>query len=631
MQERLTIGYESLGRLFQAVFVAVIIVAGMVWTPSNSQQVGMWCAVTLAVAAYRLDTLRRFRLTTQEQRESRADRLRREYIFGAALGGLSWGLLAILLWDPSNLKLGILIVIAISGLCSGSIVTLAAFSEASIIFIAMAMGLLSSRLIYEGGSESYAIAALAGVYLVLVGSYAIRASQILVEGLEMKLLRGQAEETIRRQALFDDLTGLPNRRLLQERLSQCVARAKRHQQKAALLFLDLDFFKRVNDSLGHSVGDELLVEIAHDMRSLLREEDTAARLGGDEFVALIVDLEPDGQSLIAMAQRRADELRAAIEKPRNIRGNEIHVTVSIGISILDANTDNVDDLLKHADTAMYRAKEDGRNTIRFFESEMQDALARRMLLENALRSALDEGTELSLFLQPQYDEQLEIRGAELLLRWYHDGSYIAPDQFIPVAEDCGLIYRLGDWVIEEACAIGAELVEYFSEHELFLAINVSPRQFRSKVFTQKVLGAIDAYGLPAGLIELEVTEGLLIEDIDDTIAKMDVLKSKGVRFSIDDFGTGYSSLRYLKSLPLDTLKIDQSFIRDVLTDPSDASIVRAMISMAETLELDVIAEGVETQDVHQFLVDAGCRRFQGFLYSRPIPLPDFKQLLASEP
>lgn len=638
MRERLRIAYESLGRLFQAVFVAVLVVSFMVWTPGNSHLVAVWVAFTLVVAAYRLETLRRFRRMSDGERTENAKRLHRNYIFGAALGGISWGLLALLLWDPSSFEHGVLIVLAVSGLCSGSIVTLAAFSEASIVFISMAMGLLAARVLAEGGSESYGMAALSLLYLILVGSYAIRASKTLVEGLEMKLLRGRAEDTIRRQALYDDLTGLPNRRLLKDRLGQSVASAKRHQQRAALLFLDLDHFKRVNDSLGHSVGDELLVEVAHRMRALLREEDTAARLGGDEFVALIANLETDNDSLVAVAQRRAEELRAAIEKPVNIRGNEIHVTVSIGISILNANTGKVEDLLKHADTAMYSAKEDGRNMVRFFETEMQEAVARRLNLENALRTALDENSELSLFMQPQYDDQRRVCGIELLVRWYHEGAYISPDQFIPVAEDCGLIYRLGDWVIDEACRIGAELIEHGvrnqgtdASREFSIALNVSPRQFRSKSFTETVLSAIQAKNLPTGLIELELTEGLLIEDVDDTIKKISELRTQGVRFSIDDFGTGYSSLSYLKSLPLDTLKIDQSFVRDVLSDPGDANIVRAIISMAYTLELEVIAEGVETEEVHEFLLAAGCRRFQGYLYQRPMSLEDFVALLVADP
>ncbi|MEM6604593.1 MAG: EAL domain-containing protein [Pseudomonadota bacterium] len=630
LQERLSIAYESLGRLFLAVFIAVFVVSAMVWRPENSHLVSVWCVVTLAVAAFRLNSLRRFRQMSGAERESNADRLRINFVFGAVLGGMSWGLLAVLLWDPSSIVLEVLIVLAISGMCSGGIVTLAAFSEASVAFIALAMGMLASRLLFQGGDEAYVMAGLAAVYIVLVGSYAIRANRTLVEGLEMKLLRSRAEDTIRRQALYDDLTGLPNRRLLQDRLGQSLARVKRHNQKAALLFLDLDFFKRVNDSLGHSVGDELLVEVARRMDSLLREEDTAARLGGDEFVALITDLDGDGEVLNQIVRKRAEQIRSEIEKPATVRGNEIHITVSIGISLLDTESADVDDLLKYADTAMYRAKEDGRNMVRFFESDMHDALSRRLRLENQLRTALDTGCGLSLHVQPQYDDTLQIRGVELLLRWNNDGRFIPPSQFIPIAEDCGLIYRLGDWVIDEACDLARDLVGRFDDRGFSVALNVSPRQFRSKAFTATVLNAIKNKDIPAGLIELEVTEGLLIEDVDDTILKIEALRQKGVRFSIDDFGTGYSSLSYLKSLPLDALKIDQSFVRDVLTDPGDANIVRAIISMAQTLDLEVIAEGVETQEVHQFLVGAGCRRFQGYLYSRPMPIDDFMRLIAND-
>jgi EAL domain-containing protein (putative c-di-GMP-specific phosphodiesterase class I) len=326
---------------------------------------------------------------------------------------------------------------------------------------------------------------------------------------------------------------------------------------------------------------------------------------------------------VALVRRRGEQLRAAIETPMLLSGNEVYVTVSIGVSLLPGDTDNIDDLLKHADTAMYRAKDAGRNTLRFFVSEMQDALLRRLEMERRLRTALDTGEGLSLFLQPQYTHDGSLCGAELLLRWRLDGDFVSPSSFIPVAEDSGLIYRLGDWVVDEACRIGEQVCASLSHEDFSLALNVSPRQFRQKDFPDKVLAAIERHALPRGFIELELTESLLIDDIDDTVAKMQALRERGIRFSIDDFGTGYSSLSYLKSLPLDTLKIDQSFVRDVLTDPGDASIVRAIVSVAHTLQLDVIAEGVETGAIHDFLVGAGCRRFQGFLYSPPLPLEEF--------
>jgi diguanylate cyclase (GGDEF)-like protein len=481
-----------------------------------------------------------------------------------------------------------------------------------------------------GTRESSVMAAMVVLYLVMMVIFARRANATVISGLEMTYLRTRAEETIERQAFFDELTGLPNRRLLRDRLATCLSRSHRSGAHAALLFLDLDFFKRVNDSFGHSVGDLLLEQVARRLQQLLRDHDTAARLGGDEFVALLTDLDGSVEQVVSLVRRRGDELREAIERPMHIGGNEIHVTVSIGISLLPSDTDNADDLLRHADTAMYRAKDDGRNTLKFFVNEMQETLSRRMAMEQQLRSAMDTGGELTLYLQPQYDRDIRMCGAELLLRWKRDGVFIPPDAFIPVAEDCGLIYRLGDWVMEEACRMGALLLEDIGDRDFSLAFNVSPRQFRKKGFAEKLLATIAAHELPAGLMELELTESLLIDDVEDAAARMHLLRASGLRFSIDDFGTGYSSLRYLKSLPLDTLKVDQSFVRDVLEDAGDASIVRAIVSMAKTLDLEVIAEGVETQQIHDFLVDAGCPRFQGYLYSKPVQLDELRRLL-SEP
>jgi len=363
--------------------------------------------------------------------------------------------------------------------------------------------------------------------------------------------------------------------------------------------------------------------VARRLRSHLRNEDTAARIGGDEFVAVLADISGNIGDAIALVRRRGEELRQAIEAPVTLHGNEVHVTVSIGVSLLPADTDDVDDLLRHADTAMYRAKDEGRNTLRFFVAEMQHALMKRIDMERDLRAALDSGEGLSLHLQPQHTYDGSICGAEALLRWRFGDRYISPAVFIPVAEDSGLIYRLGDWVINEACRLAARLPAAARDAGFHFAFNVSPRQFRQKSFPDKVLAALKRHDLPRGLIELELTEGLLIDDIADTVGKMQRLREKGVRFSIDDFGTGYSSLRYLKSLPLDKLKIDQSFVTDALDDAGNASIVSAIISIAKTLQLEVIAEGVETAEIRDFLSEACCYRFQGFLYSNPMPMEDF--------
>ncbi len=628
--ERLNIFYESLSVSVFAVVLNTLLLSFLLWTPENSRWVLSWCVATLTIAVYRIACTLRYRKRSEAEREASAKRWYREMMLGVLLSGLAWGAAGFLLYDSQNMLNQSLLAFVIAGMCAGGIVSVSAFIEAGATFLAASLLPFTVRLLMEGSPETQVMALMAMLYLIMMTAFARRVNLTVIGGLEMTYLRSKAEDTIERQALFDELTGLPNRRLLQDRLGQALARAKRNNTQAALLFLDLDFFKRVNDSLGHSAGDELLVEVGKRLSSFLREADTAARLGGDEFVLLLTDIEGGSEHIVSVVRRRGEALLRAIEAPINIKGNEVHITVSIGVSLLPDDTNDVGDLLKHADMAMYRAKDDGRNTLRFFVPEMQASLAQRMDMERQLRGALDANEGLELYLQPQYTNEEAICGAELLIRWQHDGSFVPPDVFIPVAEDSGLIYRLGDWVIENACRVGASLKDELSDREFSLAINVSPRQFRQKNFSEKIFEAMERHQLPRGLVELELTEGLLIEDVDDTVSKMLSLRERGVRFSIDDFGTGYSSLRYLKSLPLDTLKVDQSFVRDVLTDPGDASIVRAIISMARTLDLEVIAEGVETEDVRDFLISANCLRFQGYLYSRPLRLGDFKKLLETE-
>lgn len=625
--ERLGLYYASLPVSILAIVANTLLVGYLLKTQDNASAIAYWVGATLLIAVYRVSQILRFRRQTLAAHERHASAWYREMLLGAGLSGATWGLAGFLFFNPLDpLNVSVLSFV-IAGMCAGSIVSMSAFYEAVALFVTLSLLPFLTRLLL-GHSETMSImAVMVAIYLIIVVIFARRLNATVVNGLEMAHLRSRAELTIEKQAMFDELTGLPNRRLLQDRLSQALARARRNDTQAALLFLDLDFFKRVNDSLGHSAGDQLLIVIARRIKSLLREEDTAARLGGDEFVALLPDIGGDSANVVTAVRRLGEKLRQAIERPVELDGTQVHITASIGASLLPADTDNTEDLLAHADTAMYRAKEDGRNTLRFFVPDMQAMLAQRMGIESRLRAALDANEGLALYLQPQYDREQRICGAELLLRWRHEGEFIGPDVFIPVAEDSGLIYRLGDWVVEEACRIGAALLPLLDDRPFSLAFNVSPRQFRQAGFANKVLQVVAQRALPNGLMELELTEGLLVEDVENTAETMQALRESGLRFSIDDFGTGYSSLRYLKSLPLDSLKIDQSFVRDVLTDPSDASIVRAIVSVAESLELDVIAEGVETQAIHDFLSSAGCPKFQGYLYARPMPLEDFEKLL----
>jgi diguanylate cyclase (GGDEF)-like protein/PAS domain S-box-containing protein len=426
-----------------------------------------------------------------------------------------------------------------------------------------------------------------------------------------------AEEEIRRLAFYDPLTKLPNRRLLLEHLAHAQAKSARTLHEGALLFIDLDNFKTLNDTFGHDTGDLLLRQVAERLAACVREGDTVARLGGDEFVVMLEDLGTEAEEAATHAERVAEKILAHLNPPYRIAEQSHHSTPSIGITLFSGHRETLEELLKRADLAMYQAKAAGRNTLCFFDPEMHSVLARRAALEVDLRQGLLEG-QFFLQYQPQVDETGQVTGAEALLRWRHpERGLVSPGEFIPVAESSGLILPLGQWVLEAAARQLAVWSGPSETSHLSLAVNISARQFRDPHFVEQVLRVIEQTGANPYRLKLEITESLLLDDIGDAIATMTALKSHGVGFSLDDFGTGYSSLSYLKRLPLDQLKIDQSFVRDVLTDPNDAAIARTIVALAQTLGLGVIAEGVETPAQRSFLVEHGCRAFQGYLFGRP--------------
>jgi len=441
--------------------------------------------------------------------------------------------------------------------------------------------------------------------------------------------RKQAQARIEYLAYYDPLTELPNRRLLLNRLDQNLSRARRYGHYGAMLFLDLDRFKNINDSLGHPIGDELLKQVAERLTSDVRAEDTVSRLGGDEFVFLLSDLGRDATSAAAVAQHKAESIKERLAAPFVINENALHITPSIGVALfpsVNGSYETGSDILRYADTAMYRAKDDGRDTIRFFLPSMQAAADYRLALEKELRHAI-ERDELSLYFQPQVDYHGNILGAEALIRWIHPTKgFVSPGIFIPIAEVSGLILPIGEWVLRNAC----KHLKQWNDQKLgmtHLAINVSPRQFRQPEFVSQVKAILDETGVDPKMLCFELTEGLVIDNIVDTIEKMQGLKELGIQLSIDDFGTGYSSLTYLKKMPLDILKIDQSFVRDIESDANDAAIVATIIAMAEHLYLKVIAEGVETRPELDFLNQNGCTIFQGYLFSRPVPDYQFIDLV----
>ena len=440
--------------------------------------------------------------------------------------------------------------------------------------------------------------------------------------------RVAAEKKIEQLAFYDTLTHLPNRKLLQDRIAHAILGLSRTQRTCAVLFVDLDHFKTINDTRGHEVGDLLLQQAAHRLTASVRSADTVARLGGDEFVVILADLDSNANTAVSEAGAVGENILAAFRQDFVLQGQEHRVTASIGITLLAHSGDTGDELLKRADLAMYRAKAAGRDMLQFFDPQMQATATARANLERAIRGAL-QAQEFELYFQPQVDSAGVTNGAEALVRWQRPGhGTVSPADFIPLAEETGQILPLGQWVIETACT---QLVVWAAKPEtasLSLAINISARQFYHPDFVKRLLAALAKTGAMATRLKLELTESLMLSDIEDTISKMLELKSHGLSFSLDDFGTGYSSLQYLKRLPLDQLKIDQSFVRDLLNDANDAAIVRTTIALAKSLGLAVIAEGVETTAQQVYLAEHGCNNYQGYLFARPMPIAEFHRFLA---
>jgi len=430
----------------------------------------------------------------------------------------------------------------------------------------------------------------------------------------------QNEERIQLLAFSDPLTSLPNRRLLLDRLEHALIVSARNQQRGALFFIDLDDFKGLNDTRGHYIGDLLLQQVAQRLVACVSEGDTVARLGGDEFVVMLEGLGQDGMQAVQQAEAVGAKILHALNEPYALQGTVHHNTPSIGVALFGEPQGTVEDLLKQADLAMYRAKASGRNALCFFDPQMQSVLAERVALENELRLALQR-QDFVLHYQPQVGKAGTMIGVEALVRWQHpERGMVSPLDFIALAEDTGLILPLGGWVLETACRQLAAWALRPDRQHLTMAVNVSVRQFRHAGFVEQVLDVLERTGANPRRLKLELTESLLVTHVEDVVAKMGALKARGVCFSLDDFGTGYSSLAYLKRLPLDQLKIDQGFVRHVLTDANDAAIARMIVALSESLGLEVIAEGVERAEQRDFLARHGCHAYQGYFFSRPLPL-----------
>lgn len=442
--------------------------------------------------------------------------------------------------------------------------------------------------------------------------------------------RKAAEQEIHQLAFYDPLTGFANRRLFIDRIGVALRELNRYQRCGALILLDLDSFNYVNDTLGHHIGDRLLQNVARRFGQMLRDTDTLARLGGDEFAVLVEGVDSSPRKTKALAEHIANKLMAALDTPIQVGDEQALVTASVGITVMADSQHSTDDYLQQADMALSQAKASGRRTLRFFDPSMQAALLARVRLEADLRLALDY-QQWQLHYQPQVDEQGRIVGVEALLRWHHpERGLVSPGEFIPLLESTGLINDVGEWVLAAACHQLAAWQRQPGFEQLTISVNISPLQFRENDFLDRVEQVFLRTQAPLERLKLEVTETLFVEARDDARDKMLSLKARGVRFSLDDFGTGYSSLAYLAQLPLDQLKIDQSFVQQVLESSANAAIVESTIALAKSLNLDVIAEGVETPAHQAWLMAHGCHAFQGYLFGRPMPVEEMEQAVRAQ-
>ena len=613
--EQIRILFAAIPSSLFTVLVASSILSIAQWQIIDQQTIIFWFFITNLLSLMRLYLFRQFR---HQQQGRLIDSIwAQRAIFGSVASGATWGLGGFLLFPEHSVEHQVFLAFVISGLCAGAITTLSAINVAVRGFVILAILPVIIQFSLSHTEFSVAMSIMSTLFVVMLLISAQRLNQTIAESLELRYQRELAEQTIHYQAQYDDLTDLPNRRLFLSTLRKEMAKADRHHRYGAVFFIDLDRFKSVNDSLGHAIGDELLIGVAQKIAARLRQEDTVARLGGDEFVVLLPEVGIDPENAGTHASMIADEIRKRFNIPFMIQGHEIHLTISVGIALFPGNV-SAEDLLKFADVAMYRAKSEGRDSVRLFSNEMQDAVNQQRIIERGLREAL-ANNQFELYFQGQYDADNQLVGAESLLRWNHpQRGVIVPGQFIEVAEQTGLIIPIGDWVLRTACEKLGTL-----QGGLNLAVNVSPRQFSESDFVDRLQQVLHETGADPRRLTLEITEGLAMANIHHSIDTMHQLKQLGIRFSVDDFGTGYSSLSYLHQLPIDELKIDQSFVRNISSSSENGVIVDTIIVMAQQLNLKIVAEGIETEDEFTYLKRRQCDYFQGYHFARPLPFGEF--------
>ncbi len=553
--------------------------------------------------------------------------------------GLAWGIAGLLFFLPGSPLHQVVLAVALIGVCAVAIPILAINARIYLGFVFIVITPISIRLIMHGSTTALTTATLILLVVPILIAFALRTHNEMVQNLRTRFayadlarelsgeiaVRRQTENRLLELANFDQLTNLPNRTLLADRVEQALAKARRNNNVVAVLFIDLDRFKTINDSLGHSVGDEVLQEIAKRLTRSMREENTVARLSGDEFVVVLEDT-PGNQAAATVARRILAEISEPLEL---IDGTELKMSCSIGISLYPNNGDNVDTLFQNADIAMYHAKKSGRNNFQFFTADMHADAIHRLSRENALRKGM-EREEFFLVYQPQYDARTsKMIGAEALIRWNSpDYGQVSPAEFIPLAEECNLIKQIGEWVLRTSCQMLRSIIDEFGEIDFHLSVNLSVRQLEGEEFVHMTEKLLQEMRLPARMLMLEITESIALSNVHSNLAQLRKLRSLGIPLALDNFGTGNSSMAYLKRFPLSMVKLDKTFIENVTANREDAAIASSTINLANALHLQVLAAGIETRDQVTWLLETGCHLMQGFLFSPPLPALELKRQLA---
>jgi len=594
----------------------------------NHTILGVWTGVFLTAYGARAFLTRQYE--KDQQHALHSGRWLQWFRVSTGFCGIAWGLAGILLFPETDTAHQAFLIFALVGVSGAGIIIYSIDTLTSNLFSGGIVLFMIPRFIMHGNSVSLALAVLFIVYVIYVTLAGRSLALSLRENISLRIASNLDNQKVHQLAYYDFLTGLPNRRLLADRLNQAFARCARNQSYGAVLSLDLNNFKGLNDSKGHQAGDELLQEVAMRLQECLRKKDTIARMGGDEFIAVLDELSTDKAEAAAAAQAAAAKMMSVFSQPFQLQNTRYRTAPSIGICLFLGDHCSQADVLMRADIAMYQAKKsDNLNSIQMYDEATHPAIEMRATLENELAFAL-QANQFLLYYQVQVDAQQQPIGAEVLLRWQHPTlGMIPPDQFIPIAEATGEIVAIGQWVLAQACQQLKCWSHSAATASLQLSVNVSAIQFSQPDFVQIVTETVQASGCDPRRLCLELIESLIVKNLDEVIEKIDALKALGISFSLDDFGIGQSSLLVLKRLPLDELKIDRSFIKDIVYNSYDAFIVQTIINMGKNLGHSVIAEGVEMQQQVTLLQDMGCHCFQGYLFSRPLPLPAFEGSLLS--